>query len=273
MKIVALMDNMASEHRALTAEHGLSFFVDTGESQLVFDCGSTDNPLKNAEKLNISFERVDTVVISHGHYDHGGGFRQAASVIQPKILVTGKGFFEEKYAYNGETMTYLGTGFDRAFLEQKEIAHVACHDLYQIDSKSYVVGRFDRTHVFEQIPNRFVLLKEGDIVPDLFTDEVCLVIDTATGLVVVVGCAHPGIMNMLTSIHQRFQKKICAVFGGTHLMEADEERIEETLREMKALGVERTYMSHCSGEKAILMARETEGLIAAPLPVGGVVYL
>lgn len=273
MKIVALMDNISSEHRGLIAEHGLSFFIDTGETKLVFDCGGSINPFFNARKLNISFDDVETVVISHGHYDHGTGFIEGVDIIKPKKLITGKGFLREKYAYNGITQTYLGVGFDKNFLEDKKISHIECSDIYQLDSKSYIVSNFSRTHEFETIPDRFVFYDNGEITLDNFSDEVCLVIETEKGLVVIVGCSHPGIMNILCSIKEKFKKNIYAVFGGTHLVEADEDRIKKSLEEMKTLGIVATYMSHCSGEKAVEIARNTEGIIAAPLKVGGVVII
>lgn len=273
MKVIALMDNINSEHKGLIAEHGLSFFIDTGETKLVFDCGGSINPFLNARQLNVSFEDVKTVIISHGHYDHGTGFIDAVDIIKPKKLITGKGFLREKYAYNGTTQTYLGVGFDKNFLDNKKISHIECSDIYQIDSNCYVISNFTRNHEFETIPNRFVFYDNGEIELDDFSDEVCLVVDTEKGLVVIVGCSHPGIMNMLCSIKERFNKDIYAVFGGTHLVEADEYRIKESLKEMKTLGVKATFMSHCSGEKAIEIARNTEGIIAAPLKVGGVVII
>lgn len=273
MKITALMDNLSSEHKGLIAEHGLSYYIDTEESKILFDCGGSIHPFINAKKMNVSFEEVHTVVFSHGHYDHAAGFIDAADIINPDRVVTGNDFFDEKYAANPPIFTYLGCGFDEKFLQNHNIEHIICEQVYEIDRNCYVLGDFERTTAFESIPERFVVLKNGQWIQDDFHDEVCLVIKSAKGLVVVLGCSHPGVLNMLRSVQQIFKSRIYAVFGGTHLVEADENRIQLTLNEMKTLGVELICMSHCSGNQAIEMAKTSKGIISTPLTVGSTVRI
>ena len=83
---------------------------------------------------------------------------------------------------------------------------------------------------------------------DDFSDEICMVLDGAEGQTVIVGCSHPGILNILTTVQKRFDKPIRAVFGGTHLVEADAGRIRATLEQMKQMGVGLIGFNHCSGE-------------------------
>lgn len=273
MKITALMDNLTSEHKGLIAEHGLSYYIDTNKSKILFDCGGSIHPFINAKKMNLSFEAVHTVVFSHGHYDHAAGFIDAVDIINPDRVVTGKDFFEEKYAYDGTIFTYLGSGFDKKFLQKHNIKHIICEQVYEIDQNCYALGDFERTTEFENIPERFVVLKDDQLIHDDFHDEVCLVIKSVKGLVVVLGCSHPGVLNMLRSVQRIFKSKIYAVFGGTHLVEADESRIRSTLDEMKTLGVELICMSHCSGNQAIEMAKMSKGIISTPLTVGSTVII
>jgi 7,8-dihydropterin-6-yl-methyl-4-(beta-D-ribofuranosyl)aminobenzene 5'-phosphate synthase len=273
IKITALMDNIASEHKGLIAEHGLSYYIETEESKILFDCGGSIHPFINAKKMNLSFEEVHTVVFSHGHYDHAAGFIDAVDIINPDRVVTGKDFFEEKYAYNGTILTYLGSGFDRNFLQKHNIEHIICEQVYEIDPNCYVLGNFERMVEFESISERFVVLKNGQLIQDDFHDEVCLVIKSNKGLVVVLGCSHPGVLNILRTVQRIFKSEIYAVFGGTHLVEADESRIQTTLDEMKTLGVELICMSHCSGNQAIEMAKIREGIISTPLTVGSTVII
>lgn len=268
MKITALMDNVASEHKGLISEHGLSYFIDTGKSHIIFDCGGSIHPFENAKKMNISFDKVNDVVFSHGHYDHSAGFREAEHLICPKRVITGKDFFDEKYAYDGTIITYLGNGFGKEFLKEKGIKHIVCEKEFQIDDNCFVISDFERIIPFEKIPERFFILKEEKLIRDDFHDEVCLVIKSKKGLIVVLGCSHPGLLNMLRRIHTFFDQNIYAVFGGTHLVEADEKRIRVSLEEMKTLGIEVLCMSHCSGNKAIDIAREFQGITSVPLSVG-----
>lgn len=273
MKITALMDNIASEHKGLIAEHGLSYFVDTGETQLLFDCGGSSHPFLNAEKMNLSLSEVETVVLSHGHYDHAAGFKDAMDVITPKRLITGTDFFEEKYAYDGIIATYLGTGFGEEFVTKHKVEHVVCEKQLKLDNYAYVISDFKRETPFETIPERFVIRKENQFIKDDFHDEVCLVIESEKGLVVVLGCSHPGVLNMLSSIQNILKKPIYAVFGGTHLIEADEKRIECSLQKMKEMGVGLICMSHCSGNQSIEMAKEFDGIQSVPLSVGSTIII
>ncbi len=94
---------------------------------------------------------------------------------------------------------------------------------------------------------------------DSFTDEIAVALDTEKGLVVIVGCSHPGIMNILKTIEKRSGKKICGVVGGTHLMEADEERLRKTIVDLKKMNINFIAVSHCTGEDNLEMIKENFG--------------
>ena len=249
MKLTVIMDNHGSEQKALTAEHGLSFLLDTGKSKILFDFGAGKAAYDNAQKLNIDLSEVDYAVGSHGHYDHAGGYPYFVNGGLTCPVITGDGYFKEKYAFDGTKATYLGCGFDENWMREQNLVHRTCTDMLQLEEGCYLVGQFKRSYEFEKIQKRFVLRKDGEWIPDHFDDEICLVLDRPDGLVVIVGCSHPGILNILTSVQERFQRPVCAVFGGTHLVEANSERIEKTLDEMKKMGVALIGFNHCSGEE------------------------
>ena len=94
---------------------------------------------------------------------------------------------------------------------------------------------------------------------DSFTDEIAVALDTEKGLVVIVGCSHPGIMNILKTIEKRSGKKICGIVGGTHLMEADEERLEKTIADLKEMNINFIAVSHCTGEDNLEIIKENFG--------------
>lgn len=248
MKLTAIMDNHRSEQKALTAEHGLSFLLDTGTTKILFDFGAGRAAYDNAVKLNVDLKSIDYAVGSHGHYDHGGGYPYFFVGGLSCPLITGDGYFEEKYAFDGMKATYLGCGFDERWMEERRIDHRVCREMMKLEDDCYVVGGFQRAHDFETIPKRFVLRDQEGWKQDDFSDEVCLVLTRPEGLVVIVGCSHPGILNILKSVQMRFHRPVYAVFGGTHLVEADRPRIEKTLDEMKAMGVRLIGFNHCSGE-------------------------
>ena len=248
MRIATLLDDRGSEHKGLETEHGLSFFIEARSGRYLFDFGSTGIALDNAAAMDIDLSDTDYAICSHGHYDHAGGYPAFVEEGLSCPLVTGKGFFTGKYALNGQVATYLGTSFNEDYLKENGIVHMVCEDTLALGEGAWVMTGFKRTHAFETIPGRFVLREGNTWKPDRFDDEVCLVLDEGDGLVVVVGCSHPGIMNILCSVHERFHKPIKTVVGGTHLMEADETRLGRTLREMETLGVSLIGCNHCSGD-------------------------
>lgn len=251
LRITALMDNKPTENKALIAEHGLSFFVQYGTHRILFDCGSGVNPVHNAHRLGVDLKDLDAVVLSHSHYDHAAGFRDLTEQgLGSRQLYTGPHFFEPKYAQNGVRYTNLSCGFDREFLEAHEVNYREIRGIEEIYPGVWLISGFPRIHSFETIPERFVRLTEQGFVSDDFGDELCMALDLDGGLAVLVGCSHPGILNMMTQVSQLLKKPIRAVFGGTHLVEADDGRIDLTIRSLQDMGLEIMGLSHCSGDAA-----------------------
>lgn len=251
LSLTALMDNKPTEHKALIAEHGLSLFVEYNGLRLLFDCGSGANPLRNAHRLGVDLKDLDAVILSHSHYDHAAGFRDLTeSGLGSRDLYTGPNFFEAKYAKNGVRFTNLACGFDAGFLEENGIRHHEVRGMEELFPGVWLISGFPRVHSFETIPERFVRRTEAGFVTDDFGDEVCMALEIEGGLAVLVGCSHPGILNMMTQVSRLLGKPIRAVFGGTHLVEADENRIRETIRSLREMGLEILGLSHCSGDAA-----------------------
>lgn len=269
IKLTCLMDNMPSENKALRAEHGLSIYIETPEASFIFDCGSGENTLYNAHRLGIDLARTSFTVCSHSHYDHAAGFRDLAEHgLGGTTLYTGAGFWEHKYADNTPKYTDLSCGFDAEFLNEQGIRHEICTDIKEILPGVWTVTDFTRRNAFETIPKRFVKGELNALTPDLFDDELCLAIDTADGVVIVVGCSHPGILNIAQSVHERLNKPICALLGGTHLVEADEPRIYKTIAELKAMGLRILGLSHCSGTLAEQLVNQDKTVQCCHLAVG-----
>ncbi len=251
VSITALMDNKPTEHKALIAEHGLSLFVEYNGRRILFDCGSGANPQYNAHRLGVDLQALDAVIISHSHYDHAAGFRDLAEKgLGSRELYTGPNFFEPKFAQNGVRYTNLACGFDRNFLETYQICHHEVRGLEEIYPGVWLISGFPRIHSFETIPARFVRRTADGFVADDFGDEVCMALEIEGGLAVLVGCSHPGILNMMTQVRTLLKKPIRAVFGGTHLVEADAQRIDATVCALQEMGLEILGLSHCSGDAA-----------------------
>lgn len=251
LHITALMDNKPTENKALIAEHGLSLYVEHNGRRILFDCGSGPNPLHNAHRLGVELKDLDAVVISHSHYDHAAGFRDLTeNNLGSTELYTGPHFFVPKYAVDGVRYTDLSAGFGPEFLREYGVNHHEISGLEEIFPGVYLISVFPRIHDFEKIPTRFVRRTESGFVTDDFGDEVCMALQIQGGLAVLVGCSHPGILNMITYVSNLLKQPIKAVFGGTHLVEADESRIHLTVERLREIGLEILGLSHCSGEAA-----------------------
>ncbi|OOB79553.1 MAG: hypothetical protein BEN19_07460 [Epulopiscium sp. Nuni2H_MBin003] len=266
MIIKTLMENSPSQNKILVNEHGLSFYIEHGENKILFDCGASIDTYENANKMNIAIDEITHVVLSHSHYDHAYGYVTFMDKGLKAPLYVGEKFWEEKYAKVEEKYIYLGCGFSKKVVEKHGIIIKNCIDIIDLGNRSYIVGDFERRYASEKIPQRFVKQCEGKMIVDDFADEVALVVEHEKGLVIIVGCSHPGIINILKSISRRFNKSIYAVFGGTHLVEADAQRIDSTMQDMHSLGVQHVGFNHCTGERAF--KENLSGIKVCSLNVG-----
>ena len=124
IKITTLIENTPGEHLALKNEHGISFYIEKDDYKVLFDTGQSDAFLYNAQQLNIELDRLDYVVLSHGHYDHSGGFTHLTEKTNNFTLITGKGFFDGKYGKIKTSYEYLGNNFNSDLLKKKKIKHI-----------------------------------------------------------------------------------------------------------------------------------------------------
>lgn len=274
LRITALMDNKPSEHKSLVNEHGLSYLIEGDGYRILFDCGATAAPWHNAHRLGLSVSDLDAVVLSHSHYDHAAGYRD---LIEngggSSLLYTGPEFFCPKFAGDGMKYTDLSAGFDQSFLKKHHIAHQEVTGVTQIAPGVYLIASFPRVHPFETIPKRFLRLTNAGMEPDDFRDEICLALEVGGKLVVLVGCSHPGILNMVQRVHNALGLPVQAVYGGTHLVEADESRIHATLTELQAMGLKVLGLSHCSGELAEQCLGADPSVLSCHMGVGDCIFL
>lgn len=249
LKITTLVENTLGEHLGLRNEHGISFLVETEGGKLLFDAGQSDALLHNARQLNLRLDDVGVVALSHGHYDHSGGLRSLVAEGLRFELHVGEGFFQEKYARFGAACEYLGNSFDRAFLED---AGVAVRTLREKSVEAlpgvHLLTGFERRHEDESPHPRFLIRREGGFERDMFADELMVAVKTPKGLVVLLGCSHPGVKNMLDAAMERLGQPIYAVLGGTHLVESAELSLEKTVNYFREKDIQAIGVSHCTGK-------------------------
>lgn len=260
--ITTLIENNPSADPNLHYEHGLSLFIELPDCNILFDTGQSGDFIENAAYLNKDLMKTDYLLISHGHYDHSRGMLK---VLENQILgsntkmYVGAGFFQPKYK-----KTEDGFFATRGNMFGKEDVLNAGIQVTEVEGKitnlsdSVLVFRhFPRTNPFEQLNPHFYIYKDNQYEVDPFEDEIALGIKTKKGLVLIVGCSHIGIVNILTEVKKRIDMPIYMVIGGTHLVEADEERIVNTITALKEFGIQKIAVSHCTGQETIERLRES----------------
>lgn len=256
MKITTLIENQAGEDENLHTEHGLSVYVEVDGKHILFDTGQSGNFIDNAKELNIDLKKLDYVIISHGHYDHSGGFERLVKEINPNIkLYIGNGFFNKKYSLISEdNYEYIGNPFDESFLKEKKIpTEYINQDVINITENLSIFTNFNRKKEFENTNQDMYLKENGKYKKDIFLDEISMGIKTDKGLFVIVGCSHVGIVNILDTIIQRTNMDIYALIGGTHLIKEDDEKINKTIEYIKEKNIKLVGACHCTGKQGLTM--------------------
>lgn len=240
MKIRCLIEN--NDTPFFISEHGLSLLIELDNKKILFDAGSTSNFLCNAKKLNIDLSNIDNLVLSHAHYDHTGGVIDFIKENNYKNNVfVGEGFKNNKYSKEDNEFIYKGIPFDI-----KDIKNINYVNDIKIMDNIYLLNNFKEFNNFEKIDDKFFVL-DKDYKKDLFTDELVLAIDTPKGLIVVVGCSHVGIINILNQVKERLNKPIRGVIGGFHLSKKSSEYTLNIINKLKGFNLEFISPIHCSG--------------------------
>jgi len=248
-QITTLSENcVAVGARGLLGEWGLSILIETDSEKILFDTGASISAAHNARILGKDLSQVSKIALSHGHFDHTGGLADVLRRTGKVEVIAHPDVWSLKYVRYGEYEGYIGIPFRREELETLGASFNLTQDPVNITNEIMTTGVVPMVTDYEQIdPMMFV--KEGDAFqPDSIADDLSLIIKTEQGLVVLLGCAHRGIINVLRRAQELIPgQPIDTVIGGAHLMFSPPEKIEQTVRDLKKIGIRRLGCSHCTG--------------------------
>jgi 7,8-dihydropterin-6-yl-methyl-4-(beta-D-ribofuranosyl)aminobenzene 5'-phosphate synthase len=260
LKLTVLADNCVHE-AGLLAEHGLAFLIEAGGFRILFDTGQGHVLLHNARRLGCSLENLDAVVLSHGHYDHTGGLADVLQLPGAPTIYLHPSAIEDKFARSAaEKDTQLveqsakepsrKIGIPEAALKALEAASnriIWTRTTTELIPGIAVTGEVPRSHPLEDVGGPFF----RDVAcrtPDPLADDQALWIETTSGLLVVLGCAHSGVINTLNHISRiTGRREVYGLTGGTHLKRASRKRLEATGSILGRLNTQVIAPCHCTG--------------------------
>jgi 7,8-dihydropterin-6-yl-methyl-4-(beta-D-ribofuranosyl)aminobenzene 5'-phosphate synthase len=249
-----LVKRLDRPDRHFLSEHGLSILIETDEGKKVLvDTGASPMVFgHNLSLLGFKPSDIDAVFISHGHYDHMGGL---VSMIDAGVPIYG-----DPKVFSSKRFAVAVDGTKRDISAPKELIEALPRAKLNLSSSSVEIvpgvktsGQIIRESKFE-VQDRFLKEEEpGCQVNDEVFEEQALFLQTKKGLVIVSGCGHPGIVNVVMQAKRSFDKRIYMVIGGFHLSSANKDRILKTMDGLKALGIDRIAPTHCTGFEAMKM--------------------
>ena len=261
LKITTLSENTA-DNLGFLAEWGLSILVESDNANILLDAGQTISAGHNAAKLGIDLHKVDKIVLSHGHTDHTGGLMDVLGLIGKKIeIVAHPDVVDAKYSGKQEDKRKnIGLPFQMPELESLGAKFNLSKEPVKLTPEIMTTGEVPMITDFEQIESERFFVKDDSFKwhPDELKDDLALIINTMSGLIVVLGCGHRGVINTLYHAQKLTgRKEIRMVIGGCHLINSPIERVYLTIAALKELDVQKVGVSHCTGlEASGIMAQE-----------------
>lgn len=252
MLISVLVDNNTIIDRYFTGEPGLSFFIQTEGKSILFDLGYSDIFMKNAAKMKMDLHELDYVILSHGHVDHTGGldplikhFTEARMGKQlcrrPKMLAHPDAFLDKCM-----DDVVIGSMVKENLLRQYFDLRLRKQPFW-ITEKLVFLGEIARTNDFENKEAIGFFTHEGKEESDFLLDDTALAYKGENGLVIITGCSHAGICNIVEQAKAVCgEERVFSIIGGLHLLEPDKNQLENTKNYLSKLELEALYACHCT---------------------------
>ena len=262
IKLTVLIEDR--EEKDYLTEHGLSLFIEDKDKNILFDTGQSGKFILNAKKLGIDLSKTDTIVLSHGHYDHTGGLPNILKIKKNLPIIAHPRAIDDKYSLKNGKMRFIGIPIIKKWNFQ------FTKEFKKVSENIYFLGEIEKK--FPLPETRFFKDKEG-VEHDLFRDDTSLVITGEKGISIICGCCHSGLMNTIESAKSHFNSNIDKILGGFHLADPKSDLVKETINYLKDISFNFLGLSHCTSEEVgNLLKKEFKGK-AHIVKTGDTIYL
>jgi 7,8-dihydropterin-6-yl-methyl-4-(beta-D-ribofuranosyl)aminobenzene 5'-phosphate synthase len=238
-----------------SGEHGFSAFIETDRGNYLFDTGSGHSIVPNSLILNKDLRSIQKIFLSHGHFDHTGGLPEVLKLKGKVDVQAHPNVFSDRIAVHKEDererKRFVGIPYKKGYLESLGAHFVLNVAFTEVEKGIFLTGEVPRKTSFEKPDPRLFTEIDGKTVQDTFPDDQSLILVSEKGLILILGCAHSGMINIIHHVMDKTGKEtFYAILGGTHLDFLTPGQLEESITFLKKMKIEKIGLSHCTGMRA-----------------------